>query len=170
MLSHCRRLHMTQEKKRASHPLAQFCGHVLTSALSNWRKRALWRYVRHEDYVGGIYTASDSLPFHIGEESLKEFLLQQCLNGTSFFVPLSFYLSAFRTRKRFCYLNTTKNILEELYFCTSFARKSTRNASWNGVPSAPELPPRLRGCHQPDGQHGAVCFLHLHLYGKKDNI
>lgn len=157
-----------QEKKMQPHPLLHTAGqppscaprlaeiYTLTLRLS----RGLLR---------GINTRSDPTAISQQGRNAEEFLLQQCLNGTSFFVPLFAQLvyiprEAFHT---WTLLKKTKSPLS--YFCTVLLRKSTRNASQNGVPSASELPPRLRGCNQPDGQHGAVCLLHLHFYGEKQH-
>ena len=123
-------------------------------------------------FAPGYKYMSDPTAISQQGRNAEEFLLQQCLNGTSFFVPL-FAQLVYIPRKAlhtWTLLKKEKKNAVKLFFCTVLLRKSTRNASQNGVPSASELPPWLRGCNQPDGQHGAVCLLHLHFYGERQHL
>lgn len=75
-----------------NHPLSHGCGHVLPlrSAIGGEVRSDVTSVTRPA--VGSINKRSASSSFHTGEENRKEFLLQQCLNGTSSFVPFSFQL------------------------------------------------------------------------------
>lgn len=82
---------MSKEKKNTCTIIpSQGCGHVLPlrSAIGGEVRSDVTSVTRPA--VGSINTGAPPLPVQIGEENHKEFLLQQCLNGTSSFVPLSF--------------------------------------------------------------------------------
>ena len=92
-------------------------------------------------------------------ESCCGFLLQQCLNGTWCLTPIP----GSHTDPFFCHLLTVPsdrpNAPTTAPAPPGHLSSATHHDDHVHLTGAPELPPGLRGCHQPQDQPGALCFL-----------